>query len=182
VAIRRVEALEISEFLGSLLASVVNAQAQSARATVAFIDDVGFEDTPEGDRMRMVTLRYKKRDENDEITEFEVAVPLLALVNVPSLAVSEAKLSFSYDVVSAAAAPDSTSGDGSNVGKAIGPRPAIVKGIARKKTTGDAPSAKVTAAIDLDVTLAQQEVPIGVERLFDLAELGITEDKVEGEP
>jgi hypothetical protein len=176
MAIRRVEALEISEFLGSLLASVIDAQAQSARATVAFIDDIGFEDTAEGNRLRMVTMRYQKRDENDQIAEFEVAVPLLALVNVPSLAVKEAKLSFSYDVVSAVSVPDS-SGDTPGIG--IKSHPAIVKGVARKKTAPDAGSGKMTAAIDLDVTLSQQEIPIGVERLFDLAELGITEDKVE---
>ena len=180
MTIRRVEALQISEFLGSLLASVVDAQAESARATVDFIDDVGFEDTPEGDKLRTVSIRYRKRDENDELKDFEVTVPLLALVNVPSLAVSEAKLAFSYDVVSAEAKqPTSTESSPTTLTGSRRLNPAIIKGIAKKKTTAfGRADTKTTSAIDLDVTLEQQEVPIGIERLFDLAELGITEDPV----
>src|SRR5687768_3615372 len=96
-----VEALELGQLLGSLLGSVVQAQAESARATVEFVTSVGFESVAEGERMRTVKLRYTKKDENGQPAEFEVQVPLLALVNIPSLAVKHAKLILSYDVVTA---------------------------------------------------------------------------------
>ena len=195
MAIKRVEALALGELLGSLMGSVVEAQARAARTTLDFIEEVGFEKNEEGDDvMRSARLRFTKKDENDEIAEFEVEVPLLSLVNVPSLAVREANLAFSYDVVSASsqaspaarAATGSSSSDSPVLNAAAISRtflsdtklkPAVITGIVRPKP-GTSPADRRTTAIDLDVTLAQQEVPIGLERLFDLAELGITERPV----
>jgi hypothetical protein len=194
--IRRVEALQLGELLGSLLASVVEAQQQAARATVEFIGEVGFETTTDGERMRTVTLRYTKKDENGQPAEFEVGVPLLAMVNVPSLMVKEAKLSFSYDVVTSesqeAQARPSGSGASPRAGASSSaglPRmsltervrsvstlqPARITGYIRRRPQDAAVAERRTTAIDVDVTLEQQPMPVGVERLFDLAELGITE-------
>lgn len=176
MAIRRMEALSLSELLGTLLGSVVSAHAQAARATVDFVEDVGFESTPEGETLRTVAIRYSKRDENGEVAEFEVEVPLLALVNVPVLAVKQAKLAFSYDVMTQAEARSTESAE-------IVRRPALLTGFVRSKPTpSTGPVAKSVASIDLDVTLEQQEMPVGVERLFDLAELGITERPLPAAP
>lgn len=188
MAIKRVEALALGELLGSLMGSVVEAQARAARTTLDFIEEVGFETSPEGnDVMRSARLRFSKKDENDEVAEFEVDVPLLSLVNVPSLAVREAKLAFSYDVVSANSAPaspgaptDRVSAASRNVLTTAKLRPAVITGIVRPRSPTNQPERRTTS-IDLDVTLAQQEVPIGLERLFDLAELGITERQVQEE-
>jgi hypothetical protein len=180
--ITSVEALELSQLLGTLLSSVVDAQAQAARATVEFVESVGFETTAQGERLRNVKVRYFKKDENGQRAEFEVEVPLLALVNVPSLAVKEAKLTFSYDVVTATG----TSGTGGTGGTATGgglttKLPiAKITGFVRRPPASTPESERRTTAIDLEVTLAQQEMPIGIERLFDLAELGITERPTEG--
>lgn len=170
--LRRVEALELAELLGSLLGSVVSAQAQAAQATVAFVEDVGFEAQAGGpSQLRTVTLRFRKKDETGEPADFEVEVPLLAMVNVPALAVKQAKLAFSYDVVTA------QRGDGDGAGP-LGPKLqlATLTGFVRRRPApGSEPPERRTTAIDLDVTLEQQAIPVGVERLFDLAELGITE-------
>lgn len=177
--IRRLEALELADVLGSLLASVIAAQAEAARATVAFVEDVGFETTNTGDRLRTVSLRYRKKDETGEPAEFEVEVPLLALVNVPALAVKQAKLAFAYDVVTAGREEPPTAPTGPLKGRLPA---AKLTGFVRRMSTagGDAAQQRQTTSIDLDVTLEQQVLPVGVERLFDLAELGITEGKIEG--
>ena len=174
--IRRAEALELAEVLGSLLGSVVSAQAQSARATVAFIEDVGFETAETGDRLRTVTIRYRKKDETGTPADFEVEVPLLALVNVPALVVKQAKLTFSYDVVTAAR----TEPPETDAGPLAGTLPvARLTGFVRRAPGAETGATeRQTTAIDLDVTLEQQTLPAGVERLFDLAELGITEAAV----
>jgi hypothetical protein len=174
-----------------MLASVVDAQAQAARATVDFVEDIGFEATAEGDRLRNVKVRYFKKDENGQRAEFEVEVPLLALVNVPSLAVKQAVLTFGYDVVTATAGTTPTTPSGSSALPAIRQiAPAILKGFVRPATIAPsgaapattAPPVRRTTAVDLQVTLEQQEVPVGVERLFDLAELGIAERPMPGSP
>jgi hypothetical protein len=174
VTVTAVDALELSQVLGSLLGSVVEAQAESARATVEFVENVGFEAMAGGgEKMRTVKVRYSKRDEAGDPADFEVEVPLLTLVNVPALAVKDAKLSFSYDVVTAESEEETSSG-GTVPGKKVAR--AKLKGYVRAKPTATtAPTTRRTTSIDLDVTLEQQEMPVGVERLFDLAELGITE-------
>jgi hypothetical protein len=172
--ITAVEALELSQLLGSLLAAVVDAQAQAARATVAFVEDVGFETAPEGERLRNVKLRYSKKDENGQVAEFEVEVPLLALVNVPSLAVQQAKFTLSYDVVTAT--QTSSSGGSALPASSTFAPVAKLTGFLRKTPASSTPeSDRRTTAVDLEVTLEQQAIPVGVERIFDLAELGITE-------
>ena len=184
--ITSVEALQLSQLLGALLSSVVDAQAQAARATVEFVESVGFESTPTGERLRNVKLRYFKKDENGDRAEFEVEVPLLALVAVPSLAVRQAKLTFSYDVVTATETSGGgggggTTGGGGAVGAVGKPTLALklpaarITGFVRRPPASAPESERRTTAVDLEVTLEQQEVPIGIERLFDLAELGITE-------
>jgi Protein of unknown function (DUF2589) len=186
-----VEALELSQLLGALLGSVVDAQAASARATVDFIESVGFEVVDTERRMRTVRMRYTKKDENGEYAEFEVDVPLLALVNVPSLAVKQAVLTFGYDVVTATSGagaasttPAATPSSGATALPLIGKiSPAVLTGFVRPTTiapvstggTTTTPPVRRSTAVDLVVTLEQQDVPIGIERLFDLAELGITE-------
>lgn len=177
--IRRLEALELAEVLGSLLGSVIAAQADAARATVAFVEDVGFETTAAGERLRTVSLRYRKKDETGEPAEFEVELPLLAMVSVPALAVKQAKLVFAYDIVTAGR--DETI-QPTPAGPLAGRLPiAKLTGFVRRPSTApEAAAQRQTTSIDLDVTLEQQPMPIGVERLFDLAELGITEAKVDG--
>lgn len=179
MAISSVEVLELSQVLGALLASVVEAQAQSARATVDFVQEVGFDTTSGGSRLRTVKLRYTKKNENDVPAEFEVEVPLLAMVNIPSLGVREAKLAFSYDVVTATSA--GTRPQGGSIASDVSS--VVLKGFVRRPTATGNDAERRTTSIDLDVTLEQQEMPIGVERLFDLAELGITErTSTEGGP
>lgn len=174
--ITSVQALELSQLLGTLLSAVVDAQAQAARATVEFVESVGFETTTDGERLRNVKVRYFKKDENGQRAEFEVEVPLLALVNVPSLAVKEAKLTFSYDVVTATETTG-TGGSGAAVGGRLGTKLPVARitGFVRRPPASTPESERRTTAVDLEVTLAQQGMPIGIERLFDLAELGITE-------
>ena len=179
--ITTVQAMELGQVLGSLLGSVVQAQAESARATVDFVDSVGFEPVEAGERMRTVKVRYQKKDETGTPVDFEVEVPLLTLVNVPSLAVKRARLAFSYDVVTArSAAPTAPTGALPVTTKVA---PATLKGFIRRHPapTSRAPARTMTS-IDLHVTLEQQEIPLGVERLFDLAEQGITERSVRAAP
>lgn len=187
MGVKKMEALELAEVLGSLMSSVVDAQAEAAKASVDFVSDVGFEENNGSRVMRMVKLRYRKKDENGVMADFEVEVPLLAMVNIPALAVSEAKLSFSYDVVTAQQSAGEKRGAGAAANRAGGVlfgKPARLKGFVRREVAASSGgsgkvSTRSVTAIDLDVTLAQQEMPIGVERLFDLAELGIEEKQVD---
>ncbi|MGV9612196.1 DUF2589 domain-containing protein [Nocardia xishanensis] len=166
MAIRRVEPLQLGDLLGSLMGSAVDAQAHAARTTIAFVREVGLvSDAGDPGLLRTVTVRYRKRDENDELAEFEVELPLLAMVNVPALAVKEATFSMAYDVVTVRSASDETNRS-------------ILTGLIRKKTAvADRKTASMS--VDVDVTIAQADAPVGIERLIDLAEVAISERPVE---
>lgn len=165
MVLRRIEPLGLGDILGSLMSSVIGAQAQAARATVSFIEDVGFEKTSTGDKLRTVAVRYEKLDEDNRPATFQVEVPLLSMVNVPSLAVKSASFSMSYDVLTTAAGDDTKKG-------------ALITGLIRRKNQVVAASTRQSTSINIDVVIEQQEVPPGIARLFDLAELGIAEKLV----
>mgnify|MGYP004003558717 FL=1 len=94
--------LSLGETIGSLMTSIIDAQAQAARATVEFIEDVG---TVEGSsdldsvhELRSVSFKYKKFDENFENKEFVVDIPLLSMVDIPLVSIKNAKFSFNYQI------------------------------------------------------------------------------------
>jgi Protein of unknown function (DUF2589) len=178
--IRQVEVLELGELLGSLLRSIVAAQEQSSRATVEFIDAVGLvttaQDGEEVTALRTVALRYRKRDANGALTDFEVEVPLLSLVNPPALSVAEATLTFAYEVLSTEPAGDTPVALGEPIGPLPIGRPVKLRGVVRSPTsTGGPTEARTSFAVDVNVVVRQEPTPIGVQRLFNLAELGIQE-------
>ncbi|MEW6646705.1 MAG: DUF2589 domain-containing protein [Pseudomonadota bacterium] len=167
MTLRRIEPLGLGDILGSLMSSVIGAQAQSARATVAFIEDVGFEKSAAGDKLRTVSVLYEKLDENNQPATFAVEMPLLAMVNIPSLAVKNASFALAYDVLT------------TEPGEASAKQGAKMLGFVRKKNQAAATASQSTS-IDIDIVIEQQEVPAGIARLFDLAELGIAEKPVNG--
>jgi hypothetical protein len=177
VTIANVEPLQLGQILGSLLAAVVDAEKHAARASVDFMGEVGFlRDEATGvDRLRMVTFRYRKRDETGQPAEFEAEIPLLAMVSVPTLGVRKATIAFGYDVVTAESVtqedqPTPISGQ---------VRPALLEGYVRRKSQLDTRS---QTSIDVDVTIERGDLPIGIERAFELAELSIaTSTRPEGE-
>jgi hypothetical protein len=181
VPIGQVTPLGLGELLGSLLGAVVTAQQQSSRATLDFVEEVGFERRTAADgtvshEIRSVALRYRKRDENGQQADFEVDVPLLALVNPPALAVSEATLTFNYDILSVAGAPPPPAPDaGPGPVVPIG-RPPVLRGVIRRRAAAETPK-DASLSVDVTVTLRQEPPPVGVARLLDLAELGITESR-----
>lgn len=173
--VRQIEPAQLGEILGSLLASIVGAQAQAASATVDFVTDVGLE--PQGDALRMAKMRYRKLDENNQEAEFEVQIPLLALLSVPSLAIKTATLDFSYDVLTTTA-PEPDPQPVPGTGRPLPAKVATLKGLVRKPAANE----RTATAIDVSVTLEQQTLPVGLERMLDLAELSMSERRTSPPP
>ncbi len=98
------QAISIGETVGSVMASLVDAQEQAARATVDFVNHVGYEtvEDPEtgsetGD-LRTVKYKFRKQNEEGIVSDYEAEVPLLTLVDVPAISINKAKLEFSYEI------------------------------------------------------------------------------------
>ena len=194
--------LALAEVLGSLIASVIDAQAQAARATVEFIEEVGLKDAAgeNGPRdLRTVRFRYSKLDENQVMQPFVVEVPLLGLVDIPMISVSKATFSFTYDVTSTA--PTKPSTPAAPAGGVVAPsaaqpsiasvalakiaQPALIKGRFTRVQpppgtgTGTAPPQE-RGGLRVTVELEKAPVPVGVERVLDILELAATESAEAG--
>ena len=189
--------LSLSETIGSLMTSLVDAQAQAARATVEFIEDIG---TVEGSseletlhELRTVAFKYRKFDENFENKEFQVEVPLLGMVDIPLIAVKNATFHFNYKITQTTkeeSVPSNTplsinnSTRASNnliVGKSIKAlpiaRPAKIVGKFEKKSSSS--QASETGGLDVTIELEKAAMPVGLERILEMLENAAMESQME---
>jgi hypothetical protein len=172
--------LSLSEILGSAMAAVIDAQAQSARASVEFIQDVGIipPAAPGGEeKLRMVQFRYRKLDENQKEADFMVEIPLLGLVDVPMVSVKTATFSFSYDVSDTAPGQKTTPtvnvASTSFLSKLT--IPATIKGRVGRTPSPSTGSEK--ASLQVKVELEKSAMPVGLEKILDILEVAAAERK-----
>lgn len=181
VVISKTEALALQDLIGTILAAVIDAQAQSARATVDFINDVGFVSGGEGnpERLRTVHFRYTKLDENQQPAEFTVELPLLGLVDIPLVTVKKATIAFAYEITDAtppvegAAQPSpATAGLWARVAT-----PAMLRGRVAERAADTGERATLNIAIDLE----KSELPVGLNRVLDILQVAAAEAKAPGQ-
>lgn len=176
--------LSLAEILGSALSSVIDAQAQSARATVEFIKDVGIipPATPGGEeKLRTLLFRYRKLDENQREADFVVEIPLLGIIDIPMISVKNAAFAFSYEVTNTNPGTKeiSTSSAGSNYLSRLA-APAQLKG--RVTRTPSATSGSEKASLQVKVELEKSAMPVGLEKILDILEVAAAERKTEIPP
>ncbi len=110
--------LPIADLIGKPLEAACDAQIKMARATADFIQSVGFYDDNGVSKTRVADFSFKRhtivgKNElgHDIIEEEDVSmqVPMLAIVNIPTLIVDEVDVSFDMEVKSATSDHSSTS-------------------------------------------------------------------------
>ncbi len=171
--IRELSTLGLGQLLGSLLSAVVEAQDHATRSSLAFVEDVAFVDGPVAgeEKLRTVTLRYTKLDENQRPAQFILEMPLLAMVSIPTLMVRQAKVSFTYDVTSSEEQAQVDTTTGSPLA-GLAARPAVLRGIVRNPPVD---SRRESASVDIEVTIESEPLPIGLERMVELADLTVSQ-------
>jgi len=186
IIISKTEALSLAETLGTVLAAIVDAQAQSARATVDFIKEVGFQSTPdEGqvETLRTVSFRYSKLDENQKTSEFIVDLPLLGMVDIPMISIKKANVSFDYEITVAESAPITTGASAKPGLTKPGlfdtlPRPAILKGrLADQRSTS-----QQRTSLKISVELEKSDIPPSLDRVLDILTIATRDTKKTDNP
>lgn len=180
--IRDVSALGLGELLGSLLAALVEGQTTATAASLDFVEKIGISEDPKNPGFRTVPIRYTKLDENQQPAEFVLELPLLALVNIPTLTVKEAKISFAYEVVTVTRETEEESPAERPVlwGGAVQPvRPVSLVGYVPHRSSSTSNSTEKTG-INVDVTVETQQLPVGLERILELTELATSKPVEEG--
>lgn len=194
-----VRALKLHELLGSTMVAVIQADALAAKATLEFIETVGFVTPPDGGdegdetetaaggRLRMASFGYRKRDEADEIADFVAEVPILSLVPIPALQVKDATFSFAVKIEditkTTAGNPGPTKGE-DMIGEPKSRlvtflRPTATELITRPAAASGSRTEEVrsTHHLDVKVTMGQADITTGMEKIFNLMDQAIQDRK-----
>lgn len=186
-----------SNLLGGLMGSVIDAQAQAARSTIDFIEEIGtIEGSVDSDiihELRNVSFNYTKYNEQGENAKYTLELPILSMVEIPAINIKTAKFSFYYDVtntedvetqekVSNASSSNSSS---SSKLKAMRkwskvPKPIKVVGKVNKETNTKSHIER-NAGIKVDVEFEKSSLPVGIDKIIDMLELSATETQVDKE-
>lgn len=177
MAIRDIHAVGLGDLLGSLMSAVVEGQRQATGSALEFVEQIGLTGEGEGSEgFRTVAIRYTKLDENQEPAEFVLEVPLLAMVNIPTLTVKQAKIAFRYDVLTTetTSAPDipTTGPLGMPTIRPVG----LVGYVPTRPVTGQT---RATTGVDVEVTMQSEPLPVGLERILELTELAVSRQVTE---
>ena len=97
--------LPMDQLIGGPLKAACSAQVLLAKASADFIKDVGLNDTGGGNmNARTVDFSFNKPvqdpDGTTKLEKVDLQVPLLAIINTPSLSVKEAEVRFTMEVKS----------------------------------------------------------------------------------
>lgn len=181
--------LPMASLIGTPLKAACDAQVMLAQSTVNFIRDVGFE----GDKTRTADFSYTRhvvtgKDGlgNDIIGKEDIGleVPVLAIVNIPSLMVDEVDITFDMEVKSAESSKEIDDTKGSFSAKAkVGWGPfsvtANVSGsvASHKENTR---SSDNSAKYHVQVHASQSGTPEGLSRVLDIIQDSVAPKSVSG--
>ncbi len=188
-----VRALPLAELIGAPLAAIVRADALAARATLEYVEQVGFvprdagEELPAGaaeaGHLRMAEFRYRKLDENQQESEFVASIPVLALVPIPSLQVKTARLSLVANVTDVVVEQKERAG-AERPEPTLGPvsfpflrRPELIAKLAPASGPKNQ-EVRDTFHLEVQLSVEQADITVGLEKLSNLMDLAIRERKV----
>lgn len=173
IVISRDTPVTLAQTIGSILTSLVDAQAQSARSTVDFINEVGFVTDPadKTEKLRTVQFKYQKLDENAQRSEFLVELPLLGMVEIPMISIRKARIEFDYQISSTAVETGSVAAP---VGTLKRFDRAVFKGSVPRQP---APGAAEKGSLKVVIEIERADLPVALEKTLGILELAAAESK-----
>jgi hypothetical protein len=192
--VKDIRSLPLGEIIGAPLAAVVQAQTQAARATVEFIEKVGFiadeKRASELDigKLRMAEFRYQKANENGVAADFTARVPVLSLVPIPGIQVKSARISFVAKINDAVSEKSDNAQQqrrakgGETTASWLRPNLTSLRGsLAPAAQTNPKSGQAVRGSGELKVEIELEQMPLapGLEKLLNLMEQAIGDEQDE---
>lgn len=181
--------------IGAPMNAAVEAQAMAAQTSIDFIRSIGFtsdsEDEQFGD-VRMVVFTYKSRNNEGELDEITLTVPILTIVPIPYLRIEDMTIDFTSKITEEMVR--TTKRDTSVEAKAelsVGYKSFLspVKVNFKASVSAKHSSSKATSnryktehTININVRAVQDDIPGGMGRILDLFETAITEQAAPANP
>ena len=183
--------LPMDQLIGGPLKAACDSQIQLAKATADFIQNVGLEKGKDGVvRTRTVDFVYTKpmNDGNGGYTEVEnkLDVPLLAILNTPSLAVKQVEVEFTMEVKSSTSSKSSRDYEATldtEIKAGWGPVSVDVKihGSVSSKSENTR-SSDNSAKYNVKVLARDDGMPEGLKRCLDIVQQAIAEKPTAAPP
>lgn len=168
--------LDMAALIGGPLSAACDAQMMLARSTLDFIENVGLEapDDKGVRKVRTANFSFSRAGEGDGANQYrtetvEMNVPLLAVVNVPSLAIDKVDITFDMEVKSSTSSESKKDKQGeldASAGLKIGPCVTLVTGY---------------RALNFNVHASQQKIPEGLSRMLDIISSAVAPTDVKDE-
>ncbi len=180
--IQDLQNLPFGNLIGGPLIAAVQAQAQAAQTSFEFIEKVGFDPPPQGSTVRPVknvSFTYVKTDEAGTDRNFNLTVPILAIVPIPYLRIDELTIDFTAklnDMVSSSEETKTALDIGLTASASWGwGRAALRASFSRSHNTMSQSTSSSEYTMNVKVRAVQAEVPGGLAKILDIMETVIKE-------
>ena len=157
---------------------MVQAETQAAQTTAQFIEQVGFYTEEEAEAagstyhygdLRTVTFNYTKMGVGGQELNFKVAIPILSLVPIPAIQISEANVDFAVEINDAVELDSKTQVSVPHIKEqddSIESKLVMFKaGLARSDSK---------TAMKVTISVKQADTPVGMQALFRVMDQGIS--------
>lgn len=182
--------LDMAALIGGPLSAACNAQTMLAKSTLDFIEEVGMEAYDSATKTRKVrttNFSFSRTTESDKPGEMksenvEMNIPLLAIVNIPSLSIDKVSITFDMEVKSSVSSESKNVQDGQVEAKAglrIGPfhMDVQIKGSISCHESNTR-SSDNSAKYHVQVEASQQKTPEGLMRMLDILSSAVAPSNV----
>lgn len=92
------DSIEFYELIGAPLLGFVQAEHQAAQATLEMVEQFGFEQTPQGRRIRTTRFYSEKIGPDGQPNRIEHQIPTLTLLPIPMMQTKQAELEFGIKI------------------------------------------------------------------------------------
>jgi len=166
--------IDFRTMIGGPLQAAVDAQIASSLASIDFINKVGFTAPDAGGKRDLVMVDFThtrkgvKDDGTDDTKEVHVKVPLLAMVQIPSLRIEHVIIAFNAKLNSVQSENVSDKlGITAEIGGGFGPVNFKVSASYQRQSSSGL-EVKKEYSLDVNVKAVQDEIPAGLEKIFGL--------------
>jgi|GEM_PF-5887956 len=94
----KLDSIEFYELIGAPLLGFVQAEHQAAQATLEMVEQLGFEQTPTGRRIRTTRFFSEKPGPDGQLQRVEHQIPTLTLLQIPMMQTKHAELEFGVKI------------------------------------------------------------------------------------
>lgn len=149
--------IPISSLISAPLVAIGEAQKSLSQTTIDFIKSVGLTDD---NIVRTIEFTYNYTDDNGDLKSFNISVPILAILKIPSLYINKADISFILEVDGKIKETNNTNTNNESM-------PFTLVGKLSSKQKSERTTNR-SATYTLAISAIDEGVPEGLARLLDL--------------